>query len=259
MFKEFESKEFEQFVIKENSKNSNEIFAIDFQGHKYWVKKARKTSSNIFHKSCYKLMSYELLKPVLTKSPPEAILFETNKLISFKSNGLNVPDVIGSNENFFVLSDCGRNVYGYLKLIGTSKKEFYYYVDKYILELCKIHNANMFHGGAQSRNFTYLNGKIYAIDLEDSFDDTVDLKTLQFRDLLLLLLSMSKVNNFENYKYIIELYINNTKNKDFIVKLKELSLKLKFLIQLNKTSWIHQLFPKDVKGFCKLLEELQKL
>lgn len=259
-FKAFEDKKFEQFVTEKNKENSDEIFSVDYEEKKYWVKKGRKTSSNLFHKLCYKLLKFDVLLPAQTKSAEEAVLFESNKLIEFKENGINVPEVMGSNKDFFVLNDCGITVYTFLRLNNINCKDFYNYLDKYILLVCKIHDRGFFHGGAQSRNFTYSDNKIFAIDLEDSFDSTVNLKTLQFRDFLLLLLSMTKVDNFEfKYEYIINLYIKKSENKDFLDKLRELSKKLSFLVSMNKVRWIHRLLPRDAKGFCNLLEELQQL
>lgn len=260
MFKAFKDKAFETFVMHANAKNDNEIFDVEYEGKKYWIKKGRKTSSNLFHKLAYKLLPFEFLIPVMSKTPKESVLFESNKLMAFKESGLNVPEVMGSNENFFVMSDCGMSVYAYLKYQNLSQEEFEMGLNKYILEVCHVHNKGFFHGGAQSRNFTYVNGTISAIDLEDSFDESVDLKTLQFRDLLLILLSMTKVDNFDfSYNHIIHSYIEQTNHKDFLNRLRELSLKLKFLVGLNSVSWIHNMLPRDVKGFCKLLEELQKV
>ncbi len=259
-FKPFEDKELESYVMQESQKNEKEIFPIEYNNEKYWVKKGRKTASNLFHHLCYKLLPFEFLIPVVSKSEEEAVLFESNKLISFKEKGLNTPEVVGSNSSLFVMCDCGMQVYVYLRKQDVKGEEFHYYLDKYIQEVAKIHNVGLFHGGAQSRNFTYSQEKVYAIDLEDSFEHSVDIETLQFRDLLLLLLSMTKVDNFEfSYSDIINKYIEYTKNDDFVSKLKILARKLNFLVRMNSVSWIHNLLPRDVKGFCYLLKSLQEL
>lgn len=258
-FKPFDNEAFEKFVNKEYETNPHEIFSVEFEGEKYWVKKGRKTSSNLFHHLCYKLLPFEFLIPVENKTAKESILFESNKLIEFKAKGIHVPDVIGSNEKFFVMSDCGLTMYHYLKYGNPTKKEFNDYLNLYLYELCKIHNSASFHGGAQSRNFTYFDNRVFAIDLEDSFS-SIDIETLQFRDLLLLLLSMTKIDNHDiSYKDIIIKYISLTNNENFIKKFKQLSIKLSFLTKLNSIDSIHKILPRDAKNFCKLLLELQKL
>ena len=259
-FKAFEDKNFEEFVTEENKKNSDEIFSVEYEGKKYWVKKGRKTSSNLFHHLCYKILPFEFLIPVESKTEAQSVAFESNKLIEFQKNGINVPEVIGATKNFFVMSDCGQQVYVYLRDKSVSLEQFDFYLETYINEVAKIHNANLYHGGAQSRNFTYKENKVFAIDLEDSFDVNVDVDTLQFRDLLLLLLSMSKVDTIEfEYKNIINSYIEKTGNKKVIEKLKLLSNKLQFLKKLNDITWIHNKLPRDAKEFCKLLDALYDL
>ncbi|RXJ69148.1 kinase [Halarcobacter ebronensis] len=254
----FENKNFEKFVTKEFQKENKEIFSIEYKGEKYWIKRGRKTSSNIFHKIFYKLLPFEVLIPVQTKSAVESIIFETEKLVRFKSLGINVPDVLGSTKDFFVLSDCGTHIYDLIRFT-KDEKEFYSYLDLYILELCKIHNASEYHGGAQSRNFTFFDKKVYVIDLEDSFDEKIYLKTLQFRDLLLLLSSMTKLENIEfSYSYIINLYVNNTNNRDFLDRLRFLRKRLTLINFFGKLSLIRD-SSRDAKAFFKLLDELKNV
>jgi tRNA A-37 threonylcarbamoyl transferase component Bud32 len=252
-------KDFETFVVKLNKQNDNEIFSFEYNSEKFWLKKARATSSNLFHKFCFKFFSYDILIPVESKLPEESVIFESSKLELFLEYSINVPRTIFKNKDFFVMSDSGNAIYSYLKKGDISSSEFYYYLDKTVDALCEIHNKGFYHGGAQTRNFTYKNGKVFAIDLEDSFDNNkADLKTLQFRDFFLLLLSMTKVDNFDfSYSHIIDKYIEQTKNNDFKEKLEDLYSSLDFLVKLNQNSLFHKIFPRDVKGFCKLLEELR--
>ena len=254
----FENKDFESFVTKEFEKSDKEIFSVNYENKKYWIKKGRETSSNIFHKLFYKILPFEVLLPVQSKTAKEAILFESNKIIKFESLGINVPIVMGSNERFFVLSDCGTHIYDLMRTT-TDKEYFYEILELYILELSKIHNSNEYHGGAQSRNFTFFENKIFVIDLEDSFEESVNLKTLQFRDLLLLLLSMAKIENIEfEYSFIINKYIENSSNKEFTQRLRKLTKNMRIITSLGRIGFIYNL-SRDTKGFFKLLNELSKL
>lgn len=257
---QFEDKVFEELVKKENEINLAEVFPFEYKGKKYWVKKARATKSNIFHKIFYKLSSIDILVPVEDKTPIKAMLFEVNKINIFNEKEIATSKIIGVSNNFFVMSDTGIHLYGLLKNNNIKKDEFYYYLDKIIFTLSNIHNNNLYHGGAQSRNFTYKNSMVSVIDFEDSFANDIDIKVLQLRDFMLLLLSMTKVDNIKfDYMYIIEKYIEETKNDKFLVELKKLARKMNFLVKLNKINFFHKIFPRDVKGFCKLLEELNKL
>ena len=83
-------KNFEDLILKLNKENDKEIFYFFYENKKYWLKKARATSSNIFHKICYKLFSYDILVPVENKSPKESLYFESNKLKLFLENGIDL-------------------------------------------------------------------------------------------------------------------------------------------------------------------------
>ncbi|AXH15537.1 hypothetical protein AMYT_1969 [Malaciobacter mytili LMG 24559] len=252
---------FEDFVIEENSKNSSEIIPIIFKDKKYWIKKARATFSSKLHKFYYSLFPFEVLLPVKNKTAKEAMTFETLKIERFKEYGVNTPQVVFKNEDFFVLEDCGKTVNSYIRKRDITKEKMYYFIDNLLIELSKIHNNNDFHGGAQARNFTYYEGKIFTIDLEDSFEDNIDLKLLQFRDFLLLLLSFTKTRaSFQlDYRYIIDKYISLTNNNDFKNRLIKLANKISFLIFLSDIKLINKLLGRDVKSFFKLFKLLKNL
>ncbi len=252
---------FENFVKEENSKNSSEIIPIIYKDKKYWIKKARATFSSKLHKFYYSFFPFEVLLPVKNKTAKEAMFYETSKIEKFKEYGVNTPQVVFKNEEFFVLEDCGKTVNSYIRKKDISKEKMYYFIDKLLMELSKIHNHNDYHGGAQARNFTYKDGEIFTIDLEDSFEKNIDLKLLQFRDFLLLLLSLTKTRaSFQlDYRYIIDKYISLTNNNDFKNRLKKLANKISFLIFLSDIKLINRLLGRDVKSFFKLFKLLKNL
>ena len=257
----FDDKSFEELAIIESKSNKNEVFSLNYNNKKIWVKKARATLSSNLHKFYYTLFPFEVLLPVKQKTATEAILFESNKLIKFKSLGINTPNVLGVNNDFFAIEDCGKTIYSHIKSKDISEERMYFLIDKIIETLALIHNNNEYHGGAQCRNFTLCDEKIYVIDLEDSFDENIDLKLLQFRDLLLLLLSLAKKNvrYTVDYEYVINKYVKLTNNLEFIPKFKKLANKISFIITLSKIEFINNLMGKDVKGFLKLFETLRQL
>ncbi|MCT7632879.1 hypothetical protein [Aliarcobacter butzleri] len=252
----------EEFIKKEVLLNKSDIFSFDFEGKKYWLKKARATKTNKIQKFFYKIFSFELLIPSLEKTPKDALVFETTKIEKFKKLGINVPNIVYKSEDFFVLEDCGRSVNRYFKNRNLKEDEFLIFVDKLLIELAKIHNSEEFHGGAQIRNFIYKDEKVFAIDFEESFEPNTTLETLQFRDFLLFLLSFTKLKklSFEvNYNYIIDRYIELTNNKNVIYKLKNIGKRLKFFIYLSQNSFLKKFLGSDVINFFKLLKILNSL
>lgn len=253
-------KSLETKAKEELLKAKSDIFSLDYENEKIWVKKARGTFSSNLHKFYYKIFPFEVLIPVETKTGQQTIKFETLKLDLFREKGISTPNVLFKNNDFFILQDCGKNVNSYIRKRDITEEKMYYYLDLLINQLALIHNNGLFHGGAQARNFTYKEGKIYAIDLEDSFIN-IPLEVLQFRDVLLFLLSLTKTRaSFDlDYNYIIEKYIELTQKTEIKTRLKKLANKISFLIYLSQITLINSFLGRDVKGFFKLFIILKKL
>ncbi|RZV18378.1 kinase [Aliarcobacter butzleri] len=252
----------EEFTKKEALLNKSEIFDFNFEGKKYWLKKARATKPNKIQKFFYKIFSFELLIPSLEKTPKDALVFETTKIEKFKKLGINVPNIVYKSEDFFILEDCGDSVNSYLRTKNITQDKFYYFIEKLLIELSKIHNCGQFHGGTQLRNFTYKDEKVFVIDFEESFDSNISLEALQFRDFLLFILSFIKIKeiNFEiDYNYIINKYIEYSKKQDTMKKLQDFSKRVSFLLFLSEVSFIKKSLGSDVRNFFKLIKILNFL
>ncbi len=254
--------DFKSFIFDLYEKNEGEIFSFEYKENKYWLKKARATKSNLIHKMFYKISSFDVVFPVEEKSASDALEYETSKIERFRKLGINTPEIIYRDSRFFILKDAGKMVNSYIRKRDIKKEKMYYFIDAMLTELSKIHKANEFHGGAQSRNFTYKNGVVSAIDLEDSFDKNVDIKTLQFRDFFIFLLSLTKTRaSFEiDYEYVIRKYIELCPfNNDFYQRLKILADKLSIFITLSQYSFIKKILGRDGNGFFKLFLALKNL
>ncbi len=253
---------FEELAKKEYLSNDNEIFSFNYEDEKYWLKKARATAPNKIQKFFYRFLPFELLIPPLVKDRKEALEFETSKIKNFEKLEINVPNIRYKCEDFFVLKDSGISVNSLLRDKNISKEKFYYYVDKLLVELSKIHNNNEYHGGSQTRNFTYKDEKVFVIDFEESFSSNVDIKSLQYRDFLLFILSFIKIKEpkFEmDYEYILNRYEELTSNKEIIQRLKKFSKKLGFFIWFSELSLIKKRLGTDVLNFFKLFKILNSL
>ncbi|RXK07343.1 BUD32 family EKC/KEOPS complex subunit [Halarcobacter bivalviorum] len=255
-------KKLEEEIFSLSKDNKEEIFSFEYATKKYWLKRARATKSNFIHKLFYQLTDIDILLPVENKSEKQSLLYETTKIERLKEKGVCTPNIIFKNEEFFVLEDSGKMVNSYIRKRDITKEKMYYYIELMLKELALIHNNKEFHGGAQARNFIYKEDKITVIDFEDSFDKSISLETLQFRDLILFLLSLTKTRaSFElDYNFIINQYIQLVpQNKDFRKRLKKLASKLSFLITLSQIKFIKNIMGRDGEGFFKLLLILKNL
>ena len=253
---------FEDIAKKEYEKSNNDIFPFIFEEKQYWLKKARATKPDKIQKFFYKLFPFELLIPPIVKSSKEALDFEVSKLEKFKELGINVPKVVLKNSDYFILEDSGKSVNRILKNKNIIEKDFYFFVDKLIFELSKIHNFSQFHGGSQLRNFTFKDDKVFVLDFEESFETDVDIKTLQYRDFLLFLLSFIKIKetNFKiDYEKIINKYCELTNNIEFKQKLIRFSKKLRFFLWLYEKDFIKKIVGSDVKYFFEFIQVLRNL
>lgn len=252
----------EHVVKKAIAQHPNqEVQSIVLQDQRVWIKKARATKSSNLHKFYYFLFRLEILLPVEEKTAQQALAFELNKIKQFQSFGINTPQILLETSEYFVLADAGKMVNSYIRKRDITEEKMYYYIDKVVAVLAQIHNCGLYHGGAQFRNFVYLDGEISVIDLEDSFDQSVELKTLQYRDLFLMLLSLTKTRaSFDlDYARIIESYCELTNNYEFKKRLKNMVNRISWIIDLSQIKFIKKMMGRDVKGFFRLMQEIQKL
>lgn len=252
----------EEIARKEFFSNSSEIFSFEFENKKYWLKRARETKPNKIQNFFYQFFPIELIIPSLAKSAHEALEYETSKLDKFRSFGVNTPKIAYKCNDFFVLEDCGNSVNAYLRNKNITKNEFYHFVELLLFELAKIHNHDEFHGGTQIRNFTFKEDKVYVMDLEESFLNSIDIKTLKFRDFLLFVLSFTKMKELSfdiDYLFIINRYKELTNSYDIIEQLKKFSKKISFFIWFIEIPFIRKKVGSDVKNFFKFFKNLDLL
>ncbi len=241
--------------ILDNPKS--EIFPIIYEEEQLWIKRARKTGSNLLHKLVYSLTKNPIVIPVENKTPQEALKFESLKLQELDTLTIPVPKVIKIAKEYFIIKDCGVTVHHLVKnnLVNDPAE----LLEKVIIQLAKLHNLSKFHGGSQIKNFTYQNDQVYFIDFEESFNTEVSIKELQFRDLFLFLFSLSKLTIEIDYEGLIRKYISLTKNKDVIENFHTLTTKVSFLMKLVENKIVWSFIDRDTKSVYRLLQQLQNI
>ncbi len=248
------------FILQKINSIKKDIFCVEFEAKKYWVKRARATKPSKIHQFFYAFLPFELLIVGEYKTPKDALAHEVKKMQKLRYLGINIPTIIYNCEDFFVLNHTGENLHELFKNGDLSDEEFYVLVNKSLEMLARLHSLNLYHGGAQSRNFTFKNDEVFMIDFEESFSKNISKENLKFRDFLLYLLSFTKIKNRKiDYGYIINFYISLTDDKIIMNKLAKLSRLLKPLLFLSKFNLINQYLGKDVKNFIVLLEQLKIL
>lgn len=250
------------YALKLCNSNKKDIFSFVYEDKKYWLKRARATKPDKIQNFFYKFFPLELLIPPLIKEAHKALEFETLKLKKFATLGLNVARVVDIDSNFFVLEDSGVTLYTIFRESCIKEEYFYALVDKALELLAKTHSLGEFHGGSQLRNFTLKDDTVFMIDFEESFDEHIDIKSLQYRDFLLFLLSFVKLKELSfkiDYLYIVDRYIFLSKNYFIAKKLKKLASKISLIAYIGKFWFIKNLLGSDVKYFFELFDIIKSL
>ena len=245
--------------IKEEIKKDPkvEIFSLQINNEKIWVKRARKTNSNLLHHLAYKIFDTPLLIPVETKKAKEALIFESSKLQYLHEKGISVPEVTHVTETYFCLKDSGKTVHDIVK--NSNYNEAQTFFEKIVISLANLHKNGEYHGGSQIKNFTYFNDEIYFIDFEESFSSTTSLDILQFRDLFLFLFSLSKLKTEINYEKLIQQYIELSGKTNVIEKFHLLAKQASFFSNIISYKPIWNIIDSDTQSVYRLLETLKKI
>lgn len=233
----------------------SEVVPIFYNDKKYWVKIIRPSKSNLLHRLVYNLTKNPLLLPVENKSAHETMVNEILRIKELKKKGFSVPKVAGFTRDFFVLKDKGDSVYELLT--HQNYHNTHGLLLKCIEELSLIHVLDMYHGAAQIKNFIIKKDSVILIDFEESFDSSIPLKEIQYRDLFLFLFSISRLQIDVNYIALIEHYVAQTHNTNFQKRLINLSKKLLPIVHILQKKYIWKYLDKDTKGVCNLFVELQ--
>ncbi|PSM51725.1 lipopolysaccharide heptosyltransferase I [Campylobacter blaseri] len=253
-----EKKELKEFVLNLDIESLNYISKIKFKNKIYWLKKARQTGPRKIQSFYSKIFNFDILILPEKKDKKNSLNYEYEKNLYFSKNGINVPRIRYKNDEFFIMEDSGKTLHELLKT--CNEDEIKNLIDLSLEQLSKIHNIKEYHGGSQTRNFTYINDKMYVIDFEESFDAKTRLDVLQFRDFLLYLLSFTKIKNKKiDYRYIINRYIELTNNSFVEKKLLSYSKALKPFLKICNISFIKKRLGSDVKNFLNLFSDIEKL
>ncbi|WP_457606762.1 hypothetical protein [Nitratifractor sp.] len=238
------------------SKTDKEIFPVEHEGKKYWIKRGRPTGSTRIHALGYRLTSLPFLRPVEVKSASEAAAFEAEKLLRLREKGLPVPQVVHREEGLFVMTDTGGNLSALLK--GSDASTVEPRLGLVVDALAALHRSGEYHGASQIRNFT-LSGdeRVSIIDFEESFEADAELEALQFRDLFLLLYSLHRQKTDADFPLLLERYMERSGNRGFDEELRELYRRFRWLAKIVEVEGIRRRLGSDAEILHRLFESLK--
>lgn len=109
------------------------------------------------------------------------IAYEAKRLQALKQHGIAVPEVLLLTPEYLVMTHTGESVQSKLSQTPKNADLLQAVVDS----LVELHTHHQWHGGAQVRNLTVKDQKIYRIDFEENTGNAMPLHLAQAYDVLL--------------------------------------------------------------------------
>ena len=241
-------------AIAENP--GRDIFPVEREGRRYWIKFGRPTGSSGIHALGYRLSALPFLRPVQVKDALQATAFEAGKLQRLHGKGVPVPQVLWQSEKYFVMGDTGESLAKLLK--STGAKETERRLLQVVEVLSALHLTGEYHGASQIRNFTLdEKERVSVIDFEESFEESADLKALQFRDLFLLLYSLHRQKTEADYPALLRNYMESSGNREFEGELHRLYERFRWLAKLVAVEGVRKRMGSDADILHRLFQSLK--
>ena len=252
---ESENRRMKYQIPTEVLKSNPRVFKYDINGKIVYVKKRERNKRHFGHilqNIIYKITKNPMLIPTVLSKNENEVLFETEKMLKLKNDEVNIPDILFSCEDYFVMSDTGESLKEHIKSHIEKKN---YYVEKALEELCRLHYKNNAHGGSQIRNFTIKNEKISLIDFEEKIPEKY-IEEFKIRGILVFILSLQKAGFDPDIKKICEIYEEKT-SKEVYEDLRKFLVKYKWIYFLNSRIF-SKIRMKDVRDFIAVIEKVDK-
>ncbi|MDR1944323.1 MAG: hypothetical protein LBQ19_05825 [Synergistaceae bacterium] len=179
---------------------------------------------------------------------------EAKKLKTLRENGISVPAVLYEAKDYFVMEHTGENLENILSgSADEGRRQFY--VKQALKLLRALHEKNFAHGGAQIKNFTYLDGKIYMIDFEEVIPPD-HIERFKLRDLLIFAMSLEAIGLSIDPERLCEAY-GGPSGKFVYEEMKKILFKYKFLKFLGMRI-LRPIRMNDVRAALALIEKAEK-
>ena len=193
----------------------------------------------------------------LTAPPPgpkgNSAVFEADRLEWLAGAGVDVPRVLHRGDGYFVMSDAGPGLDAIAS--RTPKKATQRLIPKAIAALKRLHDLGVAHGGAQIRNFTWLDGRVHLIDFEDDIPAGA-MAAFQLRDVFLLAFSLERLGTDPDIVDICRIYDSGDGET-----LEKLCTALSGLgvARLLDNVLLSSLGMRDIRSFIRLVDKAKRL
>lgn len=172
------------------------VFSAYYNGERLWVKtvaRPRLRSSVLLQKAVALVFGLPMLQPARNRGGAHGLLDEAIALRELAAAGFPVPPVIACTPDWLVLGDAGEALESRLNsLRDGAADDCWQLIAAAGNLLSRLHAANLWHGGAQIRNFSWRGDQPGLLDFEDHDLPGMTLAEKQARDLLLFVYSLTR-------------------------------------------------------------------
>lgn len=186
--------ELHALILEVSATARTRVFPLSHDSRKLWVKQAgapRLRASILMQGMLAALFALPMLKPPRQPGGAAALAAEAAAIRSLAEAGMPVPEVVACTRDWLVLGDAGRALEADLHTL-SDPVERWHRIDSAGALLTRLHQAGLWHGGAQIRNFSWQGNGPCLLDLEDHDLSGMSLAERQARDLLLFLYSLTR-------------------------------------------------------------------
>lgn len=181
--------------------SSERVVVIEHDGDRYVAKRLadrpRSLLQALFLRWLVKRVTGQPLpmSMLLLSEAATSVSYEARRLVSLAEAGVRVPRVVHEAADYLLLQHCGETLATLLERwpLATCRVE----MARLAAELGTFHRAGHWHGAAQIKNLTRLDGLTYRIDFEEDFGERGPLPAVQALDVVLFLNSISLAGPFD--------------------------------------------------------------
>jgi hypothetical protein len=170
-------------------------WCVETGGQRFWIKRTRGRNT---WRSRFRSLLFILVGLVLGRGLRRSRGFEIGddgleaaRLRFYRSKGLPVPAVIAARSGVIALEDVGDSLRNRLDATAEASDR-QRLVERAAAELIRFHAGDDWHGGAQLKNLTWHDARIWRIDFEEPYGGVLATPLLQVYDLCLMLTSAER-------------------------------------------------------------------
>lgn len=157
-----------------NANQGTRVLKFEHQGQFYWLKQAEKLTGAM---------------RFLKQSPAKALQVEVETLTMLASKGAQVPRLMCSSSDHFVIADVGPTISSWLSDKTLSQDEKQQILNASATALANLHKLGLAHGRPALRDISWSDGQVHFIDFEAS-QNSKAIAYQQRRDLLVYIHSL---------------------------------------------------------------------